>query len=328
MQQGRTDVAASPTERIIFLPPHRLGDCLFWTPALRYLRQHRPGIEIDVLAISPEARAVFSRNPWVGTVREPCRGYTRSVCGVLNRRVAPLVERLGCPVLALGGERRTRVGVHAERWDGQQAAVRWVERVRRAFDVQAPCIDYSYDLVVSSTDRQEAEEVLHGIGVTRSAGPLIGLAVGCRPATKRRAWWRRRQRHVRSWNVEQAVAAIDSAAGRFPDVRWLLTGVGAERALCQRIEDRTTTSVNLVDRFSIGALAALLDRLTCFVTTDSGPLQLAYARQAAVVGLFPSTEPADTGPPPGQRNQVVLVPSEGGEIAAEQVIEALSPWLG
>ncbi len=53
MQQGTTDVTASPTERIIFLPPHRLGDCLFWTPAPRYLRQHRPGIEIDVLAISP-----------------------------------------------------------------------------------------------------------------------------------------------------------------------------------------------------------------------------------------------------------------------------------
>ncbi len=37
-----------------------------------------------------------------------------------------LEDRLGCPVLALGGERRFRAGVHTESWDGQQAAVRWV----------------------------------------------------------------------------------------------------------------------------------------------------------------------------------------------------------
>ncbi len=320
-------MAASPTERSIFIPPHRLGDCLFWTPALRHLRQHRPGIEVDVLATSPEAQAVFGRNPWVRLVREPGREYARAVCGVLNRRVVPLMEGLDCPVLALGGERRTRTAARPEGPIRVQAAVMWVERVRRAFHVQAPCTDYSYEVVLSSADRQEAEEVLRGIGVTRSAGPLIGLAVGCRSAAKQRAWWRRRRRHAKSWSVEHAIAAIDAIAGRFPEARWLLTGVGAERTLCQHIEDRTTASVNLVDRLSIGALAALLDRLTCFVTTDSGPLQLAYARKTAVIALFHGTEPAATGPPPGQRNQVVLMPVDGGEIRAEQVTEAVGSWL-
>ena len=72
-------------------------------------------------------------------------------------------------------------------------------------------------------------------------------------------------------------------------------------------------------------LAALLARASVVVANDSGPMHLAAAVGAPVVGLFGPTDPARTGPV-GEKTHVVKRGAMG-EIAVEEVVDAVRELL-
>ena len=69
-----------------------------------------------------------------------------------------------------------------------------------------------------------------------------------------------------------------------------------ERTLVAEVCRAAAPSMPLVMATSIEELMALLARARCIVAVDSGPLHLAAALGAPVVGLYGPTDPARNGP--------------------------------
>ncbi|RLA86406.1 MAG: lipopolysaccharide heptosyltransferase II [Deltaproteobacteria bacterium] len=73
------------------------------------------------------------------------------------------------------------------------------------------------------------------------------------------------------------------------------------KEIATRISHRVT---NLTGKTSLSELAALLTKISCLVTNDTGTMHLASALGTPVVAIFGSTDPNITGPR-GERAKVI-----------------------
>jgi heptosyltransferase I len=84
---------------------------------------------------------------------------------------------------------------------------------------------------------------------------------------------------------------------RMPGVRVALVGGAGSRAVCDEVAAPLGDALWRADgRFDPVALSVLLSRASLVVSGDSGPLHLAVAVGAPVVGLFGASHPLRTGP--------------------------------
>jgi ADP-heptose:LPS heptosyltransferase len=79
----------------------------------------------------------------------------------------------------------------------------------------------------------------------------------------------------------------------------VLTGAPAERPyvsqLAARVRGETGRMANLAGELSLGGLFALLEKASCVVTNDTGPMHMAWALGAPTVALFGPVDPAHYG---------------------------------
>lgn len=107
-----------------------------------------------------------------------------------------------------------------------------------------------------------------------------------------------RARNFRNWSASSYAAVADYAYAQY-GLELVLTGGQSdqERAYADAIRAQTATPVtDLVAKTTLKELYALLQRATLFIGPDSGPLHMANAAGAAVVGLYATSNPLRTGP--------------------------------
>ena len=107
-----------------------------------------------------------------------------------------------------------------------------------------------------------------------------------------------RIRNFRNWSVESYAEVIDYAASRH-GMRAVLTGGPSvmEKEYAEAIISASKHSViNLVGGTSLKQLAAVLERAAAVIAPDTGPLHIANAVGAPVIGLYATSNPERTGP--------------------------------
>ncbi len=160
------------------------------------------------------------------------------------------------------------VGVHA---------VERLMRVAGAFGAETG--RPRFVVAMSEDDRRWAAEVAAGV-----AGPKLVLNVGARWLTKR---W-----PPSSFAEVARRAAVERGAG--------LIAVGApeDRPLVDALIRALAPlpCLDLCGQTTLPRLAALAEASDCFLSNDTGPLHLAAATGARVVGVYTCTDPARTGP--------------------------------
>ncbi len=101
---------------------------------------------------------------------------------------------------------------------------------------------------------------------------------------------------AKRWGVDR----FAEAAGRLvADRDWRVVVVGGpgDRQVCAELGSRLgVAAIDLSGRTTIAELAAVLAGASLVLANDSGPMHLAAAVGAPVVGIFGSTEPAWTAP--------------------------------
>lgn len=109
----------------------------------------------------------------------------------------------------------------------------------------------------------------------------------------------------RRWPRARFIALAAQLAGRFPGLRFAITGSPGEAPLCREIAAAIETHAPLADgrrawasagELPLVALPALLRRARLLVTGDTGPMHLAVAVGTPVVALFAVSDPAVSGP--------------------------------
>jgi heptosyltransferase-2 len=139
-----------------------------------------------------------------------------------------------------------------------------------------------------SLARAEALLTQHG---APAAQRLVGFAPGA-------AYGQAKQ-----WPPDRLAAVIAHAARTF-GVTCVLVGASHDRAAARAIEswlrahapDMLPRVVDLTGRTSLGALVGLIQRMTAFVSNDSGAMHLAAALGRPVVAIFGPTDERATRP--------------------------------
>jgi len=102
---------------------------------------------------------------------------------------------------------------------------------------------------------------------------------------------------VRNWRSERYAAVADHAASR----GWRVVLCGGRSELERRVGDEilaamATPALDLIGKDTLKQLPALLARATLVMTPDSGPMHIANAMGAKVLGLHAASNSARSGP--------------------------------
>ncbi len=289
--------------RVGLIKPSSLGDVVHALPVLAALKRRWPKASF-AWVVNAGLRGLVEGHPDLdevipferGRVGLGPRGLLRfaSFLNELRKRRFDLVVDLQglfrSGLMAAASGARWRVGMaearegathfytHAIATGGKSVhAVDRLMRVAAAFgaDVSEP----RFDAAMSDDDRRGAAEVLAGV-----PRPLLVLNVGARWVTKR-------------W-----------PPGHFAEVaRRAIIGRGAGLVAVGAPEDRPLVDeliealgplpcLDLCGKTTLPGLAAVAGLADCFLSNDTGPLHLAAAAGAPVVGVYTCTDPARTGP--------------------------------
>jgi len=314
--------------RVVIARPDHLGDVWLTLPAATTIRRAIPGAQVAFLvrpetaaaprhcpdvtdtltAPFPSPAADFDREAWQGPTAVVARLVARARfdVAILARPADPwsgaILAAAGVPH-RIGYVEPATLPFLTEavpRVAGRHAAEEAVALAMRALAVLG--VRQPTDLVpvvpprwrVTPSDAAEADQVLARVAEATGDAPII-LHPG--------AGWRLKRWPAERWGA--LAAAIHARYGVAP----LVTAGPQETLLAARVvECAGGAAVALPAPISLGGLAALHQRARVVVATDSGPLHLAAAVGAPVVGLYGPSDPAVFGPlAPAARARVVRV---------------------
>lgn len=314
--------------RIVIARPDHVGDVLLTLPAATTIRRAIPGAQVAFL-VRPEAAAVPRHCPDVTETLtvpfpSPAADFDREAWQGPTAVVARLVARGRFDVAILARP--------ADQWSGAILTAAGVpHRVGYADPATFP---YLTEAVPCVAGRHAAEEA---VALAVRALAVLGVRQPADPAPVVPPRWRVTPSDIAE--ADQVLARVAEAAGdapivlhpgagwrlkRWPAERWgalaaaiharfrvapLVTAGPQEVELAARVvECAGGAAVPLPAPVSLGGLAALYQRARVVVATDSGPLHLAAAVGAPVVGLYGPADPAVFGPlAPAVRARVVRV---------------------
>ncbi len=299
---------STPLDRIepgsvCLIKPSSLGDVVHALPVLSALRGRWPGARF-AWVVNAGLRGLVEGHPDLDEVIPFDRGrvglgprglfrFGAFLKGLRDRRFDLVVDLQGLfrsGLMARASGARWRVGL-AEAREGAARlytdrvatggvgvhAVDRLMRVAGAFgaDVREP----RFVVPMEDDDRRWAGETLAGV-----PGPRLVLNVGAR-------WLTKRWPPIRFAEVARR-AVVERGAG--------LIAVGApeDRPLVDELLAclAPLPCLDLCGRTTLPRLAAVASASECFLSNDTGPLHLAAAAGARVVGIYTCTDPSRTGP--------------------------------
>jgi heptosyltransferase-2 len=136
-------------------------------------------------------------------------------------------------------------------------------------------------LHISQEERDEADFFLKTHGITKN-DLLIGIHPGSKDPYKR-------------WPKEYFEEVAKRIKAKHP-VKIIFTGGMDEGELILHFKRLFPDSVGIFGQVSIRTLIAIIERMKCFLTNDTGPMHIGYALEIPTIGLFSPTNPKNCGP--------------------------------
>ncbi len=314
---GRRRAASAPPRRVLLLRLERIGDLLMAWPAIDAVRRLAPAARIDLVVGSwnESIARLFEQvdrvetldagwlsrgagGPGLGGLIRRARGwraheYDLAINFEGDIRSHVLMACSGSPRrigfdMAGGGPLLTdRVPYDPSK----HVADNVMRLVERAFDAQDGSLSAGHlRLPVPAKAREAAEHLLakEGRAATNAEHLRIGVQVGG-------------GRQVKQWDPARFGEVAGVLAARY-GAQLVFTGSADDRPLVDLALARLPHGTDVVDvcgRIDLLTLAALLERLSVFVTGDTGPMHLAAAVGTPLVAIFGPSDPRRWGPMTG-----------------------------
>jgi lipopolysaccharide heptosyltransferase I len=297
------DLGRLKPERICIIKPSSLGDVVHSLPILPALRSLWPSAHISWVVHSA-FRSLLEGHPDLDRVISYDKGgsgVTRrgvvamsKLCGELVKEEFDLtidlqgLLRSGIMTAATGAALRVglddaREGAgwfYSHRVSASRRSVHAVDRVMRVAEaLGAAPAEPVFHLPIRELDEEWAKKALANV-----PGPRLVLNVGSRWITKR-------------WPVGHFAEIARRAVSEF-GAGLIAVGAREDRELVDslRAELGGLTLLDLCGSTSLLQLSALARRSDLYLSNDTGPLHLAAAAGASVVGIYTCTDPNLTGP--------------------------------
>ena len=289
--------------RVCIIKPSSLGDVVHSLPILPALRARWPGAhlawvvrsvfrqvlegchDLDDVIVFDAKKTTFDplgAAGFVGLLPRLKRGrYELAIDLQGLLRSGLMTAATGASVrVGLADAREGARWFYTHRVDAPRDSLHAVERIKRVAAALGAAIDEPrFDPSIGDADRVWAREILAPL-----ARPRLVLNLGARWLTKR-------------WPPEH-FAEIGRRAVEHHGASLIAVGVREDQPLVDqltRLLDRVPL-LDLCGRTSLNQLAALAQTADLVLSNDTGPLHLAAAAGARVVGVYTCTSPALTGP--------------------------------
>lgn len=322
------------TSVIVIRQHDQLGDMLCAVPLLRALRRRFPRAHITLIA-NPVNYAIMQHHPYIDELlnydkrlffRRPT-AFFRFYQSIRNRRydlaVVPATVSLSLTSSILAYLSGAAIRVGPERLQGQENPVSFLFNVRttldwssdshrhqtlRTIDVVKPLAispsDFSHRIGITDDERSEAARFLASLEAEHDR--LVGFHPGAGKIPNR--WPPDRFAAVANSLFEQLSAGIVVTAGPMDDEPLHLM---VRHLRCPHL---------VVRRKTIREVAAIISRLTLFVTNDTGVMHVAAGVETPTLSLFGPTDPRQWAPLGGQHRYIA---SRTGRIEDIEVGEVL-----
>ncbi|RMD86493.1 MAG: glycosyltransferase family 9 protein [Candidatus Dadabacteria bacterium] len=182
---------------------------------------------------------------------------------------------------------RTGLYSHLVFWNPTKFVEEAYEKLGNALGVKRVC--RSAKLSIPNDARLEVEAFLKENGFSQENNILIGININSSEL-----------RRERKWPIESFSQVIHSLA-LHPQTAFILVGSPSERdytlsllSLCSDLSGRVVSAAGAL---SFQGFAALLERISLFITNDSGPMHLASVMDVPMVSLWGPTSPEIYCPP-------------------------------
>ncbi len=266
-----------------------LGDTLWATPALRALREAYPEAYIGCLT-TPLGAAVLKNNPHLNErfiLTKPCSAsFSKLYFQLKKRNIGNVLlfhtsQRIVLPLCTCIGASR-RIGTTGLQkglddlltqslpWESGHEIERRLDIVR---EVGAHPTSAEMEFFIEDLDRSIAQQIV-------PEGFVIGLHPGAKDQFKQ-------------WPLEYFVKVGQKLREEL-GCSIVITGTASEQKLAQTLCRQIEGAKPILQPLHI--LAAILEKLSLFITNDTGPLHLALAMKTPTLSLFTPTNPATCGP--------------------------------
>jgi heptosyltransferase-1 len=289
--------------KICIIKPSSLGDIVHSLPILAPLRKLFPQARI-AWVVSSAFRSLLEGHPDLDRVIAYRRGgsgitsggmaATIGLCAELARErfdlTLDLQGLLRSGLMTASSRAKVRVGMadaregarlfYTHRVEASRLGLHAVDRVLRvARALGAEESQPSFAIPYGVDELTWAREILSAV-----PRPRLILNLGARWPTKR-------------WPPEHFAEVARRAIGEF-GCGVVAVGSAEDRSLVQALRQRlgSLPVLDLSGRTTLLQLAALAGESDLFLSNDTGPLHLAAAVEASVVGIYTCTDPRLTGP--------------------------------
>lgn len=298
MSRPVPELASLHPRRVCLIKPSALGDIVHALPALSTLRTLWPDAQL-AWVVNRGLRGLLDGHPALDEVIPYERqglalpAFVAFLRGLRRRRFDLTIDlqgllRSGLMTAATGapvrlGPRDAREGAalaYTHTYNAPRATTHAVDRYLHAVglfgaDVSRP----RFVVAMAEADREWARDALAHV-----PAPRLVLNVGARWETKR---WPPRQ-----------FAEVARRAARERGAGLVAVGAPEDRPLVEALREALApiSVLDLCARTTLPQLAALAAESDVFLSNDTGPLHLAAAAGARVVGIYTCTSPELTGP--------------------------------
>lgn len=312
-QPDPTELGTDNIRRILVVSSTAIGDTLLSTPAIHSLRQAYPHAHISLL-VNIAYQKLFASNPDVNELIPYLGGYRRffRLAWQLRQARFDIVaimhgnEPQATPLAYLSGARwRFKLPNTSQfnfllsnsspikTWDDFPHGID--QRLAVAKLAGAGSDDRTMVMVVEPTCRERVTQRLldeYGLG---AESPVVGFQVGASTASRR-------------WRPESYAELGKQLLHRHKNLRILITGSPQEKLLAQQVAKAINSERVIVTAGDIPLhdLPALIERMHCLVTPDTGIMHLAIAVRTPIIGLFAAAHWTRSGPAYDLKHHIVI----------------------
>lgn len=289
---------------------NELGDMLCVVPLLRALRQHFPGARIDLMA-SPVNYAIMQHHPFVDEVllydksaylrspREAIRFWRRLRRASYELAIVPSTVSMSftSDLLAYLSGARYRIGAGSLngiknparhvfhypldlRWDETTNPHQTERNLEYVRSLGIDTNDFTTVIGLTEEEKRYAAEFL-----SRNAGKkehVIGFHPGAGKVPNR-------------WPAERFAQVADRLASELDAFILITAGPMDDEPTKRMLECLRSPSLVLKEK-NIRKVAAIIDRLTLYITNDTGMMHVAAATSTRVLALFGPSDPLQWAP--------------------------------
>lgn len=303
MRPTRVDLTRIEPRRVCLIKPSSLGDVVHALPTLEALRRRWPTAHM-AWVVNTGLRGLLDGHPLidevipfdrarVGLTPSGLIAFTSFLRSLRRKRFDVAIDLQGllrsglmtaataAPVrVGLAGAREGSARCYTHLVPSSPGRPHAVDRLLAVAEaVGAEIANPRFVVAMSSSDREWARATLAGV-----PRPRLVLNVGARWVTKR-------------WPPE-SFAAVARHAAEALGAGLVAAGSPEDRPLVDRLREAASPwpLLDLCGTTTLPRLAAIAAECDLFLSNDTGPLHLAAAAGARVLGVYTCTKPEWTGP--------------------------------